>query len=157
MPVIPSLWLRPPKLFLDITKCPQQGESPSAENPWYRGESGGLAVGVKQFESRLFHWLPEKLWASFFASLHLGFLIWKKRKMITQASQHCWHHYHVCLVTQSCPTLCNPLGYSPPGSSVLIILQARILEWAAVSFSRGSSWPRGWTQVSYVAGIFFTT
>ena len=40
-------------------------------------------------------------------------------------------------VTQSCPVLCNPMGYSLPGSSVLGILQARILEWVAIPFSRG--------------------
>ena len=42
-------------------------------------------------------------------------------------------------VTQLCPTLCNPVDCSPPGSSVHGILQARILEWVAISFSRGSS------------------
>ena len=45
----------------------------------------------------------------------------------------------VCSVTQSCPTLCNPTDCSPPGSSVHGIVQARILEWGAISFSRGSS------------------
>ena len=45
---------------------------------------------------------------------------------------------------------------SPPGSSVHRILQARILEWAAISYSRGSSWPRDWTHVSCIAGVFFT-
>ena len=45
---------------------------------------------------------------------------------------------------------------SPPGSSVHGIFQARILEWIAISFSRGSSWPRNWTQVSCIAGRFFT-
>ena len=45
----------------------------------------------------------------------------------------------VCLDAQSCPTLFNPMDYSLPGSSVHGILQARILEWVAVSFSRGSS------------------
>jgi len=45
------------------------------------------------------------------------------------------------LVTQSCPTLCDPMDYSPPGSSVHGIIQARILEWVATSFSRGSSPP----------------
>ena len=43
------------------------------------------------------------------------------------------------LVTQSCLTLCNPMNYSPLGSSVQGILQARILEWVAILFSRGSS------------------
>ena len=42
-------------------------------------------------------------------------------------------------VTQSCPTLCDPMGYGLPGSSVHGIFQARILEWVAISFSRGSS------------------
>ena len=42
-----------------------------------------------------------------------------------------------CLVTQSCPTLCDPMDCSPPGSSVHGIFQARILEWVVISFSRG--------------------
>ena len=45
---------------------------------------------------------------------------------------------------------------SPPGSSVHEILLARILEWVAISFCRGSSWPRDWTRVSCIAGGFFT-
>ena len=55
-------------------------------------------------------------------------------------------------VTQSCPTLCDPRDCSPPGSSVHGIFQARILEWAAISFSRGSSRPRDRTQVSRIVG-----
>ena len=58
------------------------------------------------------------------------------------------------LVAQSCLILCNPTDCSPPGSSVHWILQARILEWVAISFSRGSSWPRDWAQVSCTAGRF---
>ena len=45
-----------------------------------------------------------------------------------------------------CPTLCDPMDYSLPGSSVQRILQARILEWIAIPFSRGSSWPWDWTR-----------
>ena len=48
---------------------------------------------------------------------------------------------------QSCPTLCVPMDCSLPVSSVHGILQARILEWVAIRFSRGSSWPRDWTRV----------
>ena len=59
------------------------------------------------------------------------------------------------LVAQSCLTLCNPLDCSPPGSPVPGILQARILEWVAIPFSRGSSWPRDWTCISWTAGRFF--
>ena len=44
--------------------------------------------------------------------------------------------YHAAKSLQSCPTLCDPMDSSPPGSSVHGILQARILEWAAISFSR---------------------
>ena len=61
---------------------------------------------------------------------------------------------NVVSVAQSCPTLGDPMDCSPPGSSVHGILQARILEWTAMPSSRGSSWPRGWTQVSHVAGRF---
>ena len=55
-------------------------------------------------------------------------------------------------VAQSCPTLCDHVDYSLPGSSTHGIFQARVLEWVAISFSRGSSWPRDWTQVSCIAG-----
>ena len=48
------------------------------------------------------------------------------------------------------------MDYSPPGSSVHGILQARILEWVVIPFSRGSSWHRHPTQVSYISGRFFT-
>ena len=60
------------------------------------------------------------------------------------------------LVTQLCPALCDPMDSSPPGSSVHGLLQARILEWIAIPFSRGSSQPRDRTLVSHIAGRFFT-
>ena len=59
-------------------------------------------------------------------------------------------------VAQSCLTLCDPMDWNPPGSSVPEIFQARILERVAISLSRGSSWPRDQTQVSCIAGRFFT-
>ena len=62
----------------------------------------------------------------------------------------------MCLVTQSCLTLCDPRDCNPPGSSVCGILQARILEWIAVPSSRGCAQPRDRTQVSRFAGGFFT-
>ena len=62
-----------------------------------------------------------------------------------------------CLVARSYPTLCEPMDCRPPGSSVHEVSQARVLEWVAVAFSRGSSWSRDQTQVSYLAGRFFTT
>ena len=59
-------------------------------------------------------------------------------------------------VTQSCPTLLDPKDYSPPGSSIHGIFQARILEWIAISFCRGSSQLRDQTQVSYIVDRLFT-
>ena len=57
---------------------------------------------------------------------------------------------------QLCPTLCDPMDCSLPGSSVHGILQVRILEWVVISFSRGASQPRDWTWVSCIAGRRFT-
>ena len=65
------------------------------------------------------------------------------------------HNWKV-LDTQWCPALCDPMDWGPPGFSACGILQARILEWVAVPFSRGSSQPRDWTQVFCVAGRLFT-
>ena len=55
-----------------------------------------------------------------------------------------------------CVRLCDPMDCSLPGSPVHGILQARIVEWVVIPFSRGSSQPRNWTWVSHLAGRFFT-
>ena len=55
-------------------------------------------------------------------------------------------------VAQSCPTLCDPMDYTVHG-----IFKARIMEWVAFPFSRGSSQPRDHTQVACIAGRFFTS
>ena len=60
------------------------------------------------------------------------------------------------LAAQSCLTLFNPMNYSLPGSSVHGILQARILEWVTIPFSREFSRPKDQTQFSSIAGGFFT-
>ena len=60
------------------------------------------------------------------------------------------------LVTQLCLTLCDPMDCSLPGSSVLGVAQARVLEWVAIPSCRGSSRPRDQTQVSCIAGGFFS-
>ena len=59
-------------------------------------------------------------------------------------------------VAQSCPTLCDPMACSLPASSIHGVFQARLLEWVAISFSRGFSWPRDWTSISCIAGRCFT-
>ena len=61
------------------------------------------------------------------------------------------------LVTQLCPIVCDFMDYSPQSSFVHGILQERIMEWIAIPFSKGSSLPRDWTQMSYIAGRFFTS
>ena len=66
------------------------------------------------------------------------------------------------LITYACGGLvavsdsCNPMDFSLPGSSVYGILQTVIVEWVAISFSRGSSQPQNQTWVSCIAGRFFT-
>ena len=85
-------------------------------------------------------------------------IVWPEILRISEfCNSHCylWSEVKV-LVAQSCLTLWDPANCSLPGSSVHGILQARILEWVAIPFSRGSSQPRDWTQVSYIAGRFFT-
>ena len=74
---------------------------------------------------------------------------------ISSRSLHIYIYIYM-LVAHSCPTLCDPMDCSPPGSSVHWILQASILEWVAIAFSRGSCQPRDWTQVSHTPGRLFT-
>ena len=72
----------------------------------------------------------------------------------TNIIQGCVMYYGtwVCAKSlQSCLTLCDPMDCSPPGSSAHGILQARILEWVVTTFSRGSSWPRDLTGISYIS------
>ena len=89
---------------------------------------------------------------------YLGINLVKKVKdLYWKTPRHWWKKLKMKgLVTQSCPTLCDPMDHNPPGSSVQWILQARILEWVAIPFSRGSSHTRDQTQVSYIAREFFT-
>ena len=71
-----------------------------------------------------------------------------------------WNKVCVCLIRQLCLTLCDPMGHSLPGSSVHGILQARILQWSAISPSRRFLQPRDRTCISSIscsAGRFFTT
>ena len=74
-----------------------------------------------------------------------------------QAPEHCLFNIlflHIKKIEVS--TLCDPVDCSLPGSSIHGILQARILEWVAISFSRDSSLPKNPTGVSCIAGKFFT-
>ena len=76
--------------------------------------------------------------------------------MLQQAHQQRSKLQSVNIVTHSVVTDCNPMNCRQPGSSVHRILQAVILEWVTISFSRGSSRPKDQTQVSVIADEFFT-
>ena len=64
---------------------------------------------------------------------------------------------YMYVVTQSCPTLCDAMDCSPPGSSVHGIFKARILVWITIPFSRGPSWPRDWNCITGRFFIFWAT
>ena len=81
-----------------------------------------------------------------FKMVHIRFLL------IYGRNQHNIVKHLKLKVAQLCLTLCDPMDYTVHG-----ILQARILEWVALPFSRGSSQPRDRTQVSHIAGGFFTS
>ena len=88
----------------------------------------------------------------------LAFLICKMGSEFCQSHGGYWEDRkkEESEVAQSCPTLCDPVDYSPPGSFLHEILQARILEWVAISFCSGASQPRDRTRVSHIAGRFVT-
>ena len=102
--------------------------------------------------------LPKCVWGAYCVS-NVGTSVAQQTKQIkisTSRNLHSSGTYSLVGVVQSlksCPTLCNPMNCSPPGSSVHGILQARILEWVALPSSRASFRPRDWTRVSYVSCI----
>ena len=97
-----------------------------------------VVYGHPRCITRKFYWYLNSDWPSSATVLSLGV----KEKKESE-------------VAQSCPIVCDPMDCSLPGSSVHEILQARLLEWVAISFSRGSSQPRDWIQVSHIASRRF--
>ena len=103
-------------------------------------------------------WVPQSLWSSKSVPFQWylshrggsGLAGWKSFSPMKKHANHC-----CCLVIKSCLTLCNLMGYSAPGSSVRGIPWARILEWVAISFSRGSSRPRDGTCVSSIGRVLY--
>ena len=131
--------------------------------PWKIAEQGWeVSLGelhYPSFSGRMY-WRPvHRLWKTCMEAQSWAF---KSSKEIGQKAWGLpsWKHLMpfpkppVCLRAkslQSCPTLCDPLDCSSPGSSVHRILQATILAWVAMPSSRGSSWPRDRIRVSYVS------
>ena len=111
-------------------------------------QSGSSVHGICQ--ARIVEWLPFPSSGIFLTQgSNLGFLCILHCRWILYLLSH---NYPMCV----CPMLCDTVGCSLPGSSVSGILQARILEWVAIAFPRGPSRLRDWTQVSCIAGRFFT-
>ena len=83
----------------------------------------------------------------------------KKKKPLQMLTLPLYHEQapsklvHACSVAQSCLTLCNPTDYSPLGSTVHGIFRARIPEWVAIFYFRGSSQPSDWTHLSFISCI----
>ena len=104
---------------------------------------------LKHFRKRKSYALLVKILYQFIH--HLTF----ERCCLTNSEYQCLLRYHCCLIAQSCPTLCNPMNYiySLQSSSVHGISQARILEWVAISFCKGSSQSRYQTRVSKVHSL----
>ena len=101
-----------------------------------------------EWKTLCFLWAHKLLWPAPMTMLTLSF-------SVPAVCTLCLALYVHTELLQSCPTLCDPMDYSPQGSSVHGILQTRILEWFAMPLSRGSSWPRDWTHVSCIADWLF--
>ena len=108
-------------------------------------------------QARILEWIALSLLQGIFptqVSCIAGgfFTSWATKETRTsKIVRNCWWKVKMKVI-ESCPTLCNPMDYT-----IHVILQTRILEWVAVPFSRGSSQSRDWTQVSCIAGRFFTS
>ena len=134
-----------------ITKDPDK-------RPWERLKAGG-----KENYRGWDGWMasPTRTWV--WASCGRWWRTGKPRVLQSMGSQRVRHNWVTeqerkiqsksvkVSVAQSCPTLCETMGCSPPECSVHRFSQAKILEWTAIPFSRGSSWPRDWTWASCIA------
>ena len=112
-----------------------------------------LSLSISKYSLKSFFFLQPThnticcLWLNTFLSI-----IFKTRRILNWNATVTVQYNEVA---QLCPNLCNHVDRSPPGSSVHGILQAKVLEWVAISFSRGSSQPRDRTRVSHIAGRCF--
>ena len=117
-----------------------------------------LVFPILLFSSVSLHWSLRKAFLSLLAILWNSALKWVYLSVppLPLALVQQYSNKVKMLVAQSCPTLCDPMDNSLPGSFLHGISQARIVEWVSIPFSRVSSWPRGQTWVSHIASRFFT-
>ena len=116
---------------------------------WHQTASGSSFLGADEGRAcALWEWF--KVFFMGFHHRHTPVMTISKgqRPLPSLAVTFCKFACVCAKLLQSCPTLCNPMDCSPPGSSVHGILQARVLEWVAMPFSRGSSWPGDQTWIS---------
>ena len=109
--------------------------------------------------ARILKWVAVPIYVCMYIHIRPQFLIWLDEAvqvLYRERKPAILNRKVKVLVSQLCLILCDPRDCSTPGSSAHGILQARILEWVAISFSRGSSQPRDQTQVFCIAGRFFT-
>ena len=100
--------------------------------------------GVAKSQTQLSNWTEPRM-------------LWFKRTKFSSSPASLWNCFKKCmLVALSFLTPCDTMNFSPLGYTDHGILQARILEWAAISFSSGSSWPRDQSQVYLTPGRFLT-
>ena len=112
--------------------------------------------GVAKSRTRLSNWTELNWWygekllvPKSCLSVCMLMISLEKKKNI-QKSNRCFRYNFESEVAELCLTLCDPVDCSLPGFSIHRIFQARVLEWGAISFSRVSSRPRDWTQVSHI-------
>ena len=109
-------------------------------------------VSIREFIAFVFPVLDEHLMLSASSVwVDVGLLSRVERTRRSSLSFRHWLRIIHAPLLQSCPALCEPMDCSPLGCSVRGILQTRILEWVAISFSRGSAPPRDRTRVSYIS------
>ena len=117
----------------------------------FQGEKGNLYISDQIL-------YPKKI-IILFLQYYFKHFYWSIVGLQCCVSLYCTTEWISCvcvLVAQSCLSLCNHVDYNLPSSSVHGIFQVRILEWVAISFSRECSQPKDQTQVSSIAGRFFT-
>ena len=110
----------------------------------------GKVAGISRCKLLCVEWISVKV-LLYYTGNYIQYLV-----MIYNRKESEYIYIYIGLCVQLLSILCDSLDYSPPGSSVLGNFQARILEWVAISFSRGSSWCRDQTCVSCISGRFFT-
>ena len=126
------------------------------ENPRDRGAWWAAVSGVAQSQTRLKRFSSSSSSSEAWRAAVHG--VTKSRTRLndwTELLDFTNQKFSYTYNSQSCTTFCNPMDCGPPSSSVHGILQARILKWVAIPFSRGPSQPRDRTWVSCIAGGFF--